>query len=296
MKIPYIRRLYSREQIMADKTPKERYSGKFRLSFVDAESHRMLWTRRFTIPGLIVSLVSALVILGALFFLLIAFSPLKTLIPGYPDRATRLRYETSAERLDSLQMKLVQWDIYAENLRKVLSGEPALTLDSLKTVTSIKDENGDIVWLKERDSLLRATIEGEARFAISGAEKSLPIEAMPFFTPIKGVVSQGFDKSHPYIDVTAPEGSAVMSVLEGTVMFAVWDDDEGYAVAVQHAGDLVSVYRHNQKLLKRPGDKVGAGTPIAILGSSPSLAVGDHLHFELWYRGTAVDPERYITF
>ncbi|MBR6346446.1 MAG: M23 family metallopeptidase [Bacteroidales bacterium] len=281
---------------MAEKSAKEKYSGKFRLSLADAESHRMLWTRRFTALGIVVTAVSSLVILGALFFLLVALTPLKTLLPGYPDRATRLRYESSYERLDSLQMKLVQWDIYAENLRKILSGEPALTLDSLKTVSSLKDENGDLIWLRNRDSLLRAQVEGEARFAISGVEKSLPIEAMPFFTPIKGVVSQGFDKSHPYIDVTAPEGSAVMSVLEGTVIFALWDDDEGYAVAVQHSGDLVSVYRHNQKLLKRPGDKVGAGTPIAILGSSESLTVGDHLHFELWYRGTAVDPLRYISF
>ena len=296
MKITYIRRLYSREQIMAEKTPKEKYSGKFRFSLVDAESHRMLWTRRFTTSGIIVTAVSALVILGAFFFFLVALTPLKTLIPGYPDRATRLRYETSAERLDSLQMKLVQWDLYAENLRKVLSGEPALTLDSLKTVTSVRDENGDLVWLKERDSLLRATIEGESRFALTGTEKKLPIDAMSFFTPLKGVVSQGFDDSHPYIDVTAPSGSVVMSVLEGTVIFTLWDDDDGYTVAVQHSGDIVSVYRHNQKLLKRPGDKVGAGTPIAILGGSSSLTIGDHLRFELWYRGTAVDPLRYINF
>ena len=60
--------------------------------------------------------------------------------------------------------------------------------------------------------------------------------------------------------------------------------------------DLLSIYKHNQKLLHKTGDAVKAGTPVAMLASSSSLTKGDHLHFELWYKGTAVDPVRYIKF
>ena len=41
---------------------------------------------------------------------------------------------------------------------------------------------------------------------------------------------------------------------------------------------------------------VKAGTPVALLASSPSLTKGDHLHFELWYNGRPADPAEYISF
>lgn len=101
---------------------------------------------------------------------------------------------------------------------------------------------------------------------------------------------------HPYIDITAPANSVVMSVLDGTVIGAGWSDDSGYTIQIQHSNDIVSIYKHNQKLLKRTGDKVSAGSPVALVGNTGALTTGDHLHFELWYRGEAVDPTKYIKF
>ena len=111
------------------------------------------------------------------------------------------------------------------------------------------------------------------------------------------MVSQGFDRTlHPYVDVTAPTGTAVMAVLDGTVVFAGWEEADGYTLAIQHKGDILSVYKRNEKLLKKAGDTVKAGTPVALVGSSGSLTKGDHLRFELWYDGEAVDPAAYISF
>ena len=56
------------------------------------------------------------------------------------------------------------------------------------------------------------------------------------------------------------------------------------------------MYKNNQKLLHGDGDAVKAGTPLGVLASSTSLTKGDHLHFELWYKGKAVDPALYIKF
>ena len=80
------------------------------------------------------------------------------------------------------------------------------------------------------------------------------------------------------------------------VIFAGWNDEAGYTIQLQHSNDIVTIYKHNQKLLKKTGDKVAAGTPIAMVGSTGSLSSGDHLHFELWYRGEAVNPTKYISF
>lgn len=152
--------------------------------------------------------------------------------------------------------------------------------------------------LAEKDSLLRKEVANEDKFDVkSNSSRSLPIEGMHFFTPLKGVVSQAYDKVlHPYIDITAPGNSVVMSVLDGTVISDGWTDTEGYTIRIQHEGDIISVYKHNQKLMKKTGDKVTAGMPIAILGGTGSLSDGDHLHFELWHKGEAVDPTKYISF
>ena len=44
------------------------------------------------------------------------------------------------------------------------------------------------------------------------------------------------------------------------------------------------------------GDKVKAGTAIALVGNTGSTSTGDHLHFELWHKGEAIDPTKYIKF
>jgi murein DD-endopeptidase MepM/ murein hydrolase activator NlpD len=141
-------------------------------------------------------------------------------------------------------------------------------------------------------------VNAEEQFGVSGtARRELPIEGIHFFCPMKGVVSEGFDMVlHPAMDITAPKGTSVMAVLDGTVISAGWNDETGYSIVLQHEGDIISIYRHNQKLLRKTGDKVSAGTAIALVGSTGSLSTGDHLHFELWYKGTAVDPARFISF
>ena len=49
-------------------------------------------------------------------------------------------------------------------------------------------------------------------------------------------------------------------------------------------------------LLKKEGNFVRAGDAIALVGSTGELTSGPHLHFELWNRGVALDPQKYITF
>jgi murein DD-endopeptidase MepM/ murein hydrolase activator NlpD len=87
-----------------------------------------------------------------------------------------------------------------------------------------------------------------------------------------------------------------MAVLDGTVIYTGWEDTSGYIMAIQHSGDIVSIYKNNQKLLRGIGDAVKAGTAIGMVASSSSLTKGDHLHFELWYAGAPADPSLYISF
>lgn len=281
------------------KEKKER-TYNYRITLVDDDTHDKLWSRKFTKLNALVYAITAIVVLLALAWCLIAFTPVKTLIPGYPDARSKYDAIQNAIRIDSLENVISKWELYSENLRRVVDGEEPLKIDSLiKAGNASKEANEKrLAELSLKDSLLRKEVASEDRFDItSGSGKTLPIEGMHFFTPLKGVVSQGYDKAlHPFIDITAPTNSVVMSVLDGTVISAGWTDEEGYTIRIQHDGDIISVYKHNQKLMKKTGDKVSAGTPIAIVGGTGNTADGEHLHFELWHKGEAVDPTKYINF
>jgi murein DD-endopeptidase MepM/ murein hydrolase activator NlpD len=66
-------------------------------------------------------------------------------------------------------------------------------------------------------------------------------------------------------------------------------------IQVQHANNMVSVYKHNSALLMHEGDMVKAGQSIAFIGNSGDFSDGPHLHFELWQNGVPLDPTAYIS-
>lgn len=274
-------------------------SDNLRLTIVDDDTHDKLWSKKFTKAGLLVTAITVIVVTISVIFCIIAFTPVRTLIPGYPDARTKHDAIQNAIRIDSLENVITKWELYSENLRRVVDGQEPLKIDSLMEVSrNTASTASDMKGIAEKDSLLRKEVAEEDKFDIKpNSSRALPIEGMHFFTPLKGVVSQGYDKAlHPYIDITAPGNSVVMSILDGTVISAGWTDTEGYTIRIQHEGDIISVYKHNQKLMKKTGDKVTAGTPIAILGGTGTTSDGDHLHFELWHKGEAVDPTKYISF
>ena len=271
----------------------------FRLSLLDAKTHKQLFSIRFNRTGFFVSIVTGIVVLCAAVFSLIAFTPLKTFIPGYPDARTKRAAIQNAIRIDSLESVIYRWELYSENLRRAVEGEPPVDVDSLIAIHNQQKELAkDPEYMRIQDSLLREEVRTEEMFDISGRiKRKLPIEGMLFFTPLKGVISQGFDAAiHPYVDITAPEGSVVSAIADGTVIYDGWSDDAGYTIQIQHEGDIVSIYKHNEKLLKKTGEKVKAGSPIALIGNTGSLTTGEHLHFELWHNGENLDPTLYINF
>lgn len=272
----------------------------YRLSFTEDDNGNTLKSIRFSRMSLTIWAIIAVVVLIFFFYAAIAFTPLRTTIPGYPDAHSKRVAVANAIKIDSLESSITRWELYAKNLSRILSGEETLSADSLiQGGAAGYLERKSAEELARQDSLLKATVMNEEQAGISGssAEKKLPLEGRHFFCPLKGVISNGFDIAmHPYVDITAPANSVVCATLDGAVIYSVYTDASGHTIALQHDGNIVSIYTHNVKLLKKVGDKVKAGTPIALVGNSASLTAGDHLHFELWYNGEPVNPTDYISF
>ena len=119
-----------------------------------------------------------------------------------------------------------------------------------------------------------------------------------FFVPLKGVITNEFNPSqgHYGVDVVSKQNEAIKAVLDGTIILSNWTIETGYTIAIQHQENIISVYKHNSVLLKKVGEFVKAGDPVAIIGQTGELTSGPHLHFELWYDGNPVNPKEYIIF
>ena len=271
--------------------------SKFRFALIDDTSHQHLFVIRFTRTSLLVTSISAAVALCALVFILIAFTPLRTLIPGYPDARSQRAAIQNAIKVDSLESVIFRWELYTANLKHILAGEEAERMDSLinkVSRSSVSELNQ--TYLKKQDSVLRQTVTKEEQFGIASRNiRELPLEGMLFFTPVNGVIFRGFDShTHPFLDISAPAGSVVKAALDGAVIHAGWDKENGYTIYIQHSRDLITAYKNNSSLTKKIGDKVKAGTPIATLGESADESGTSHLHFELWRNGDSIDPTKHL--
>ena len=273
---------------------------KYRFSIFNDTTHEEIFAFRAYGALSIVTIVIAIMLLIASVTVLISFTSLRELIPGYPSAQTRKDLIQNAIKIDSLQNEINIWRLQLTNIQRIATGQEPLRADSLFNFQGNKDSL--LAYSQEYakdDSLLRATVLKEEQFNLSAKSiKIEQIEGLLFFPPLKGVITEEYNLGidHPYIDIAAPENTTVSAVLDGTVIYAGWDDSSGYIIQLQHDNNLVSVYKHNSRLLMKTRDKVKAGTPIALVGSTGTLSTAPHLHFELWHKGEAINPAQYIKF
>ena len=273
---------------------------KYRFSIFNDTTHEEIFAFRAYGVLSAVTLAISVVLLVASVILLISFTSLRELIPGYPSAQSRKDLIQNAIKIDSLQNEINIWRLQLANIQRITTGQEPLQADSLFTFQGNRDSllAYSQQYAKD-DSLLRATVLKEEQFNLSTRSiKIEQIEGLHFFPPLKGVVTEEYNLGidHPYLDIAAPENSTVSAVLDGTVIYAGWDDSAGYIIQLQHDNNLVSVYKHNSRLLMKVRDKVKAGTPIALVGNTGTLSTAPHLHFELWHKGEAINPAQYIKF
>ena len=120
--------------------------------------------------------------------------------------------------------------------------------------------------------------------------------AFPISAPVEGYITRTFqnEKLHFGVDYAGKRGTIITAAADGYVIFSNWTHEGGNIIILSHGGGYVTVYQHNQSLLKQQGDFVKRGTPIALLGDSGTTSYGPHLHFEVWKDGQPQNPAEYL--
>jgi len=253
---------------------------------------------RFNAKTFVMAFVFAVISIIVGVTVLIAFTPLREYIPGYPTGKMRKMLIRNVLVVDSLDLEIQRRDRYFKDFRAMLAGE---TPNDTSVQRGTPRRPDQVQFRKiDHDSLFKDEIAQEqTNLGINaGPAARGGVAGLLFFPPLNGMVTGKHDVSNGHfgVDIVGKLNSRISAALDGTVVFAGWTMDTGYVIYIQHEQNLITVYRHNAELLKIQGDKVRAGEAIAIMGNSGKETTGPHLHFEMWLSGVSVNPEDYIKF
>ncbi len=109
----------------------------------------------------------------------------------------------------------------------------------------------------------------------------------------------GASTYHMGIDISASDGTSVITSADGKVVFTGYNLLRGYYIKVEHGGNaegmvITTLYQHLSTIEAETGDEVTQGEEIAKSGHS-GIGTGPHLHFEVHEDGTPVDPLKYVS-
>ncbi len=276
-----------------------RLRAKFRLVIMNDTTFEERFSLMLSPMNIFIWFGSFIILLVVLTTVIIAYTPLREYIPGYPSGDDRKMAQRNEIKADSLEKELSKYDAYLRDIKILLSGGE-FEQNGDDTISSDKNEKIDLS-LTAEEKAFRKKMRDEEKLNQTGIieeteNKGNSMTGVLFFNPLEGQISQSFARKsgHLGLDIIGAKDDAIKSTLDGTVIFADWTTDGGHELHIQHADNIVSVYKHNSYLLKKTGDRVRAGDPVAIIGNSGSQTDGPHLHFEIWLNGKPVDPQNYL--
>lgn len=129
--------------------------------------------------------------------------------------------------------------------------------------------------------------------------KAAPVRVGGLGWPLSGTLLAGYGGRMPDgrgsqgLLIAAAAGTPVRAVADGTVVFAEWMTGYGLILILDHGNGTLSLYAHNESLLKNVGDSVRRGDAVARVGNSGGLAQ-PALYFELRRNGQPVDPGSWL--
>lgn len=295
----------------SNKKVKKGSNKSYRIYIRNNETLQEVFSLKLNFRAMYFFLSTIVVLFFVIIWLLIAYTPLKRLMPGYDDVYIHPEYIKLSDKVNEVESAFKEQEFYIESFRNLLMGESidSLTEDDMDLVDSeiaidttginqspfIEDHSAfdpdDLVIDQDKDFIkVKDNLMSEPTNNIFNQLYLIP--------PVNGVILAYFNpvKRHYGIDISAPNNSPVKAILDGHVISSDWTLETGNSVCILHDNNVISFYKHNAINLVKTGTYVKAGEAVAIIGNTGTKSTGPHLHFELWKNGKPVDPVAYINF
>ena len=282
---------------------KTRWHGFFRkrrFNMLNATDLSEEWHMHISPASIFAGMIAFLLLLFILTLSLVAYTPVLEFLPGYRTEADRSRESLIQNiiRLDSMERVMNDMMTYNENIALIMEGRTPVA--RVLTPSDSSRTSKVLVKPSHEDSLLRTQMEGRGPYSLAGKEgdaRRKVRESIELAKPAEGIITSHFDLAGGCygVKIAATAGDRVAAVDTGSVVQSIWTPETGYLIVIQHAGNLVSIYKNLSQSLVTTGQAVRAGEQI---GYSADAQNGDSRIFELelWSNGKPVDPEGYIVF
>ena len=264
--------------------------SKYRLALLEDRTLREVFHIRVSALGAFSFLTLVFVLLIALLSVLIIYTPIRNILPGYSE-SIRQQLIVESERVDSLEATLTLQRNYLDVIKQLTAGD--ISSDSVQRLDSM--EMVQRARLAEAHN--QATEEFLAQYEQKERDQLLLFDSpsdqsvQRLFRPVRGVIvrSARIDQHQYAVRLRVAKNENVLAVLRGTILYAEREWDQSYTLILQHR-QYTSIYRHVSRPLKAVGTVVEAGESIGLMD-------GEHEpEFELWRSGQAVNPEEVIVW
>ena len=219
-------------------------------------------------------------------------------------RETLEQLQVVEQEIESTLARLGQQQRALEKQQQQLvKARETRTLAVAKLNDSIRDK-GQQLKQKEQDrreleKLLKAIEEAVVNLEVPENYQAFNSARGKMPWPVKGKPSNRFGRPRNEgkmrwqgVNIPAAEGTTVKAIHHGRVVYADWLRGSGLLLIIDHGDGYMSLYAHNQSLLRDVGEWVSAGTPIGTVGDSGGLDRAA-LYFEIRHQGKPTDPARW---
>lgn len=276
-------------------------TDKRQLSMRDRTTDELHWKINLSPLGFGGALIAVVVIIFGALLLLMAYTSILDILPGYRTKSERTREALveSVMRIDLMERNMAELLAYNEAVATIMGGSTPALHSTVMTDTIRYDKSR--ILPTRADSLLRAALESTTGEYSLANTKPLKSEAAMFSAPMRGTITRNFDAPESSYDVAIMplDGENAVAAIENGTVIATESMAEGTkSVTIQHSDGYISVYKSLGEVLVRKGQAVQSGAVIGRLSNADATEenTSTELGFELWRDGTAVDPERYILF
>lgn len=229
-------------------------------------------------------------------FLLIAFTPLKQYIPGYGSSSGRKQVVQMSLKAEELDDKVKAQQKYINNLQNILNDK--IVVDAVKSPIKKSKVDTGILSIKTTDEskFVREVEKGlknaELLESVQDTKTSI-LSNLLIEKPVSGAIIAKFSTINPGITFSASADEDVKAVLSGNVILTGNSPENGAYIVIQAENQLVYILKNNSQVLKKTGNFVNSGDIVAKSGKQLA-AKGYSTKLELWYRGQAIDPLKFI--
>lgn len=245
---------------------------------------------RVSLLGAITIITVSIISLIILLSVLIVYTPIRNILPGYSESLRQQLIQESA-RVDSLQSSLTLQRRYLDVIKQLTAGD--ITTDSVQSLDSLQRvERAEI--LEQRSEVTDAFMtqyEQKERDKLTLFENTNDRPIRHLYRPVRGVITQSArpDLRLYGTSVRTAQNENVMATTRGTLLSVERMADNTFSLTLQN-GAFVTIYRGVNRALKPQGAQVERGESVGLMD-------GDHeLVIELWDAGQFVNPEEVIVW